>query len=100
MSEYFENNDEETLRKIRLNETGKPIKMFYIFFLIDAVASIVIGIAIGLFAEDTFLTLVYIFAGLASATMFVFISIALNMFYEIHFIITHIDDVYLSIDDE
>ncbi len=94
MEDYFEDNTIEKLNKIRNNETGTPIKILSIVYFIFAIFMIFFGLILGFSSEDTASTIAFIFLGIIFASTLVLIAVGLKMFYEIHFVITHLQDVF------
>lgn len=92
MEEYFEDNTKETLDKIRNNNTGSPIKILSIIYLVLSVLILLFGLTLGITSTDTESIIAFIFLGIILASMLFVISVGLKMFYEIHFVITHLSD--------
>lgn len=85
--EVFAENYKEKIKKIGNNDSGALINIMAIIYYILAVVSILIGIIYTF--ETGFLALII---GIAVGVTFVLTSVILKMFYEIHYVITHLKD--------
>lgn len=85
--DIFDENYKKNIDKIKNNNSGFLINILSIMYYILSVISLLIGIVYTF--ETGFLALII---GIAVAVTFVLFAIILKMFYEIHFVITHLKD--------
>lgn len=92
--EFYEDTSKEKLRKIRNNETGEPMKILSIIYIILAVLMLIFGLILGISSEAIDTMIAFTFLGILLAATLFLIAVGLKMFYEIHFVITHLNDVF------
>ena len=86
--EIFAESNKKRITKISNNDSGTLINILSIIYYILAVVAILIGIVY------TFETgLLALIIGISVGATFVVFSIVLKMFYEMHYVITHLKDV-------
>ena len=85
--DIFDENYKKNIDKIKSNNSGFLINILSIMYYILSVISLLIGIVYTF--ETGFLALII---GIAVAVTFVLFAVILKMFYEMHFVITHLKD--------
>lgn len=91
---YEDDNVSKKLERIRNSNTGAPINTISIIYIVLAGLALVLFLVAGFSVkDDSILTFTYIAMGVFTATTLYLISVVLKMFYEKHFVTTHLTDI-------
>lgn len=97
---FYETEDTiKTLKKIKNSNTGTPINAISIAYIVMAVLSLILFLVLTFSIdkeERSVLAPIFIGMGISIAITFYLISVVLKMFYETHFVITHLTDIIHS----